>query len=89
MNHKKINQAKQILKTEGKKYFCPTAKPTGGECIGAALFHTTDPATILDIAITSLEQWNYHLAVAALIAIKENKFKKIGKTLTVTLPEYW
>jgi len=45
----------------------------------------------VDAAMTMLEDWNAHLAVAAVAAIEkgQGKVTRKGRKLTIILPEWW
>jgi hypothetical protein len=47
--------------------------------------------SVVDAAIAMLEDWNYHLAVAAIAAIQkgQGKVERLRRHLTIELPEHW
>lgn len=65
--------------------------PSEGTCIGYSVYAFT--AGVVDAAMEMLEQWNYHLCVAAIAAIQERdnsgSCKREGRKLTIELPEWW
>ena len=81
--------AMQVLAAYGRTRFCKTANPTSGQCIGLAVASCTD--AVVDAAMAMLEDWNYHLAVAAVAAIEKGQgtAKRNGRTLSIMLPRHW
>jgi hypothetical protein len=48
-----------------------------------------EPEEVRDMALEALEQWNFHLEVAALGAIRDGKFDRHGASLHLQLGEHW
>jgi hypothetical protein len=82
-------QAVEVLAQYGRTRFCKTASTTRGTCIGKAVSAVTDD--VVDAAISMLEDWNYHIAVAAISAIQQGQGTVLreGRHLTIELPEHW
>jgi hypothetical protein len=82
-------KAVETLALYGRKRFTSEADPTPGMCIGMAVSACT--GDVVDAAMEMLEDWNYHLAVAAIAAIQKNQgtFKRKGRILTIKLPKHW
>ena len=82
-------KAIEVLASYGRTRYVPEAKPTIGQCIGIAIAACTD--AVVDAAMEMLEDWNYHLAVAAIAAIQhgQGKVERQGRHLTIELPEHW
>jgi hypothetical protein len=82
-------KAVQTLQAYGRTRFCKTSNPSSGQCIGLAVSACTD--SVVDAAMEMLEDWNYHLAVAAIAAIQQGqgRVERKGRRLTIVLPEHW
>ena len=82
-------QAVEVLAQYGRTRFCESANPSRGQCIGIAVSACTD--SVVDAAVEMLEDWNYHLAVAAIAAIQKGQgtVRREGRHLTIELPEHW
>lgn len=84
-------QAADILEAYGSSRYCPSArdKMTRGAKIGMALAAVTDD--VVNVAVEMLQDWNFHLSVAAILAIEigQGTVQREGRHLTITLPEHW
>ena len=82
-------RAVEVLAEYGRTRFCESVTPSYGQCVGIAVASCTD--AVVDAAVTMLEDWNYHLAVAAIAAIQRGQgtVKRKGRQLTIELPEHW
>ena len=82
-------QAVEVLALYGRNRFCESANPSRGQCIGIGVSACTD--AVVDAATEMLEDWNYHLCVAAIAAIQRGQgtVRRDGRHLTIELPEHW
>ena len=82
-------KAVEVLARYGQTRFCKSATPSHGQCIGIAVSAVTD--AVVDATIEMLQDWNYHLAVAAIAAIQhgQSKVERRGRHLSIELPEHW
>ena len=78
------------------KWAAPRYEETGltagrGRKLGAVIYGHLDFSQGVELAHEVLEQNNAHLAAACISAIHEGegKVRRRGKTLTITLPEWW
>lgn len=88
---KEAKAALEVLKKYGKAGYCRTAQVTDGHCIGLAVARLTCGTEVVKAATTMLEDWNAHLATAAIAAIEQGQgtVERKGRQLTITLPEWW
>jgi hypothetical protein len=82
-------EAVNVLAEQGQKSF--TFPESKGRCAGLALARQLGPDATVDACLEGLQDWNAHLAYAAVDAIEKGngEVKREGRTLTITLPEYW
>ena len=82
-------QAVELLAQYGRSRFCESASHSHGQCIGIAVSACTD--SVVDAAVEMLEDWNYHLCVAAIGAIQQGQgtVQREGRHLSIELPEHW
>jgi len=75
----------------GRTCYDHKAEVSRGQCIGIAFARLSEPQEVVDAAMTMLEDWNAHLAVAAVAAIEkgQGKVTRKGRKLTIILPEWW
>jgi hypothetical protein len=90
--------ALEVLMAMGRNGFREPEKVSIGKALGFSLYSLLDWQHIADAAETGLEQWNAHLLVAVMQAIRagENgdpetrgKYERDGRTVTITLPKWW
>jgi hypothetical protein len=87
--NKEISDALAVLAKHGRVGFYDPTKVSRGTAVGHAIWLPLDVSGCFDMAKEVLEEWNMHLAVAALDALNNGSFKHKGRKLTITLPEHW
>ena len=87
---KQVADAVDILEARGRAMMNDPDSISRGEAIGNGLYTQLGPEEVVAAAMSSFEQWNGHLSVAAIQAIEKDKtFARTGRDLHITLPEYW
>ena len=91
VERKEIADALAVLEKHGRKIFRKASQVSRGEAIGAAIYYQLGSQDCGMLAKEVLEQWNAHLAAAAIDAIEFQQGTVIreGRLLTITLPEWW
>jgi hypothetical protein len=87
----KIRAALAVLEKYGRSMFHNGSCVSTGTAVGAAIYSVMGAQDCVMMAVEALEQWNAHLAVAAIAAIEQGKgtVHREGRHLTITLPEWW
>lgn len=84
-------KAVEVLRSFGRNRLNEDAQHSYGACVGLGIASVTD--SVLDASMAMLEDWNYHVAVAAIAALQgmpgQGTATRKGCTLTILLPEHW
>ena len=88
---KQVDKAMEVIARYGRSAFNATAEVTHGQCIGYAVYARNEGFICCDAAIEMLEEWNFHLEVALLLAVQKGQgtVSRKGRTVTIILPEHW
>ncbi len=91
IERKEIEAALAVLEKHGRKIFRKASQVSRGQAIGGAIYYQLGNEACCQLAMEVLEQWNAHTSVAAIAAIEmqQGTVKRDGRTLTITLPEWW
>jgi len=87
---KEIQDALDVLERHGRRVL-RGKDVSRGRAIGCAIYYQLGAQDCTMLAKEALEQWNAHLAVAAIDAIEcgRGTVKRDGRLLTINLPEWW
>lgn len=85
-NQKAIEEAIQVLITEGRKSYVEDYTPSPSKCIGQALSSVID-YDLLEISATALEDWNHHPEAHILRSMKKGSFNydRVNKVAIISL----
>lgn len=86
-----VEEAVNALWDEGRQRYA--GQGSKGMAVGAILWRHLSPRNCIDASIEMLEQHNSHLTAACIAALAKGgdfgDFKRKGRTVTITLPEFW
>jgi hypothetical protein len=93
--------ALDVLERHGRTGFTDHDGVSRGQAIGYALFAACDVHVIFEAAVEALQQWNAHLLVAVLLALRRGQWgdhrgnsphgsvTRRGRHVHVKLPGWW